>query len=500
LRPIDVVYLTRQDSIDTACELLRFAQPGAQVWMVVPWRAAEFRMPLNVKRLQRVANDLALDLRLVSRDGRIRSLARENGLGEAFRLPPRLASHAPRQLNSADLRTRVIPSDERPGRRYEKPPARFGLGHAILGVAFVGLLLFLLYGVVAFFVPTAEVKLEPVSTQHQVTFTARANSRYRTVDEEQALIPLRSVQVIVEGRAETPATGSADVAEGYASGFVVFTNRTNEAVTIPKGTIVRSAAGGSARFRTTDEVTLPATLFATQRAAVESVEPGYVMAGAYTINRVEGPLASRVEVMNDASIEGGGSRRVPIVTLADQETLRNKLAQELQAQAYEQMVQQLAPGEFVPASSLEVEIMSVEFDQYVNQQNDVASGNLKLVVRGSAVNEAHLRELARARLIQEAGGNVDLIEDSLQLTYSSDARVVDTWVEVDVQASAALVPTIDLNWVRREIRGRTVQQAEEWLATNLNLESAPSIAIQPEGWPRLPLLAGRLNIALASLP
>jgi hypothetical protein len=73
-------------------------------------------------------------------------------------------------------------------------------------------------------------------------------------------------------------------------------------------------------------------------------------------------------------------------------------------------------------------------------------------------------------------------------------------VEVDVQATGSVVPTVDLDSVRKSIRGRTVEQALEWLQANLTLESAPQIKVTPEGWPRLPLLAGRLDISLSSLP
>jgi hypothetical protein len=500
LRPIDVVHMTRHDTIDTACELLKRSRPGAQVWMVAPWRVAFLRTLLNLKRLQRVASDMAVDLRLVTRDGQTRALAREAGLGVALGVPGALKKHDPREIKSTDLGQRVVPVEARLGKRYERPPSRFGLGRALMGLGFVALLVVMLYGVVAFFLPTAQVRLEPISTQQDVAFTARANTRYSAVDHQEALIPLRSVQVIVEGRAETPATGAADVAEGYASGTVVFTNRTNQPVVIPQGTVVRSASGGTARFRTISEVTLPGTLFATTQASVEAMEPGYVNAGAYTVNRVEGAIASRVEVMNSAPIGGGGNRRVPIVTYADQDTLRGMLVEQLQTEAYVQLVQQLAVGEFVPASSLHAEIMSLDYDQYVDQQNDVLSGNMKLVVRGSAVDEADLRELARARLISQSGGNADVIEDSLQLRHSDDARTEDNWVEVDVQATGSVVPTVDFDSVRTSIRGRTVEQALEWLQANLTLEAAPQIKVTPEGWPRLPVLAGRLDIRLSSLP
>lgn len=500
MRPVDVIFLTRHDTIDTACELLRRARPGAQVWMAVPWRARYTRELLNLKRLRRIAGDKAVELRLVSRDTRTRSLAREAGVIAVSSLPRALKRQESREIKSADFGARVIPVTEQLSARHLRAPARFNVGNAILGLAFIALLLATMIGVIAVFLPSAEVALEPVSTREQVAFTAQANTRYDTVDRELGLIPLRSVQVIVEGQAETPASGTADVAEGYASGYVVFTNRTNEAVVVPQGTVVRSGSGETMRFRTTEEVTLPATLFGTVRAPVEGVEAGYAMVGAYTLTRVEGALASRIEVMNDASIGGGGSRRVPIVTYADLDTLRAVLVEQLQGQAYDLLVQQLGAGEFVPANTLSVEVMSLDYDQYVNQQNDVLSGRMRLVVRGSAVNDAHLKQLARARITAQAGGDVELIEDTLEMEQVGDIGVEDSWVKIDMRAAAAVAPTVDYDDVRANTRGRTPEQAAEWLETNLALASAPRIEIKPEGWPRMPILDGRFTITLSSLP
>jgi len=500
LRPVDVIFMTRHDTIDTACELLRRARPGAQVWMVVPWRARYARELLNLKRLRRIAGDKAVELRLVSRDARTRALAREAGVEVSAGMPRALKRLEPREIRSADFGARVVPVTERLSARHLRAPSRFNVGRAILGLAFIALLLVTMIGVIAVFLPSAEVALEPVSTREQVTFTAQANTRYDRVDLEMGLIPLKSVQVIVEGHAETPASGTADVAEGYASGFVVFTNRTNEAVVVPKGTVVRSGSGETMRFRTTEEVTLPASLFATARAPVEAVEAGYAMAGAYTLTRVEGALASRIEVMNDASVGGGGSRRVPIVTYADLDTLRAMLVEQLQGQAYDQLIEQLDAGEFVPANTLSVEVMSLDYDQYVNQQNDVLSGTMRLVVRGSAVNDRHLRQLARARIMAQAGGDVEIIEDTVEMEQMGDIRVEDAWVEIDMRAAAAVVPTVDYDDVRANTRGRTPEQAAEWLEANLELASAPRIEVKPEGWPRMPILDGRFVISLTSLP
>jgi len=69
-----------------------------------------------------------------------------------------------------------------------------------------------------------------------------------------------------------------------------------------------------------------------------------------------------------------------------------------------------------------------------------------------------------------------------------------------MRAAAAVVPTVDYDDVRANTRGRTPEQAAEWLEANLELASAPRIEVKPEGWPRMPILDGRFVISLTSLP
>ncbi|MGI6367724.1 MAG: hypothetical protein ACOX2L_05075 [Anaerolineae bacterium] len=501
MRPTDVIFLTRQDTIDTACELLRRARTSAQVWMVLPWRTPLARQLFGLKRLASIAADEGLELRLVSRDGQARTLARTAGIPVRSSLPAAVRKLESTEITrSSDLGRRVQPLEEPLGRRDQRVPARFNLWTVLVGLGFIALLLAVMVGVVAVFLPSAELVLSPVSTTEQVRFTVQANPRYDAIDAELGLVPLRSVQVIVEGSAETPATGTTDVAEGYASGEVVFTNRTADAITIPEGTVVRSGSGDAMRFRTTSEVNLPAGPSATARAPVQAVEPGYAMAGANTLTRVEGTLASQVEVSNDGSIGGGGSRRVPIIAYPDLDQLQAMLVEQLQKAAYDELVSQLSADEFVPPSTLTVEIMSMQYDQAPLQRSDVLSGRMRLVVRGSAVNQYHLRRLAEARIHEAAGGDVEIIGDSLSVEQLGDSRMDESWLEFDLGARAEVVPALDYGWVRDATRGRTIEQAIDWLHQNLNLVSAPRVTVTPEGWQRLPLLDDRFSITLSSQP
>ncbi len=501
LRPTDIIFLTRRDTIDTACSLLRRARTGGRVWMVIPWRAAMARDLINLKRLKRVAEDGAMDLSLVSRHLETRALAQEAGLAVSFFVPWHLKKYRPREVRTADLGPRVVPADDATlPERVRRSPKRFTLARGLLSLILISVLLVALFGVVLVFLPTARVILEPVSASEEVVFTARTNPRYRQVGYEEAVIPSRSIQVIVEGRGDTPATGRRDVAEQHASGFVVLSNRTDQPLTVPRGTIVRTSSGTTVRFYTTADAELPDSLHAHVRVPVIAIDPGYVLVQPFTLNRMEGEFAARVEVLNDSRIEGGTTRRVPTVAYNDLDTLRSLLVQELQAEAYERFVEALEPGEFVPVSSVQMEVISLDYDQVVDEQTDLLSGRMQMVVRGTAIQEGDIRDLARWLLVEQFGSEGQVVEDSLVLMRSQDVRLVDDWMELDVRAQGLIAPVIDMGMVRRAIQGREADQAVAWLSDNLSLQRPPEVSITPSEWQRLPVLAERLEIVISASP
>ncbi len=499
MRPTQLIYLTKRDTPDTACALLQRTKPGTQVWLVIPWGASLFRNTLNLKRLQRAATQAAVDLRVVARHRETRTLAREVGLAVYWRLPQELRKRDVPQMHTHELGPRVIPIEEElKARRFIRRPKPFGFGSALLSLLLAALLMAALVGVVIFFVPTAQISLEPVASLYQTSFSVQANPRYRSTDLEGGVIPARMVQVTVEAQGETPATGQRDVPDQHASGMIVLANRTDRPLTVPKGTIVRTSSGVTQRFYTTVDVELPPGPQNHVRVPVIALEPGFVVAEPFTVNRVEGELAAQVEALNDVRIEGGSNRRVSIVAYNDFDTLRTLLIERLQREAYDRILEELQPGEFVPTASIEVQVMSLDFDQVVDQQSDVLSGRMKLVASGVAIQENDIRDVARWLLTQQAGGESQVIEESLEIVRSDQIRVLETGLELDVQAQGMVAPMINLEQVQSAIRGRQVEEASAWLRENLALRSAPQIEVTPDLTHRLPMLAGRMEITISA--
>lgn len=494
-----LIYLSRRDTADTACALLQRAKPGAQVWLVAPWRAAMLRDPINLRRLRRVASSAAIDLRLVTRHWETRALAREIGLTVHWSAPLSLRRKNPRPAETADLERRVVTAGEVRRRRYSKPRG-LTLRTAFLSLVLTAILGAALAAVVVFFLPTARVELEPVSASQEIAFTLQANPRYREIAFDERVIPARMIQVIVEGQGQTPATGRTDVPDQHASGVVVLANRTAQQVTVPSGTIVRTSGGVTHRFYTTAEAVLPPDMQAHVRVPVISLEPGFLVAERFTVNRVEGELAAQVQALNDVRIEGGGFRQVATVALADFDTLHASLSGSLQQEAQTLFSAELGSGEFVPVATVNVQVMSLVYDQVVDQQSEILSGRMRLVASGMAIQENDIRDMALWLLAQQAGEQSQVIEDSLNVEHSGQIRLLEVGLELDGRARGLVAPVIDQEQVWRAIRGRDLDAASAWLEQNLALRNTPQITLAPDLVHRLPLLAGRMEIVISSSP
>lgn len=505
MHAVRVVRLSAQDTIDILREVLTRMPPGTQVWLIAPRRLQCVRKMLNLKRLQYAAEKSALDLRLVSRHFHARALAREVGIPSYLFLPLRLRRYTQPSseiLQVTTERKRDASKDRNVEQtmpaRLRRRPSNIGVSVAFLALTMTIIFAAIILGAAAALIPEAEIVLIPTSESVSTQFTATARTTQKQIDYEEAIIPARVVQVIIEGRGETPTSGYEDISDEHASGEVVFANLTGEPITVPKGTIVRTSSGVNVRFYTVAEVEIPPTLYGHQRVGIIALEPGPSgNVRSLTINVVEGEIAQSVSVINDKATEGGTLKRASIVSSQDFDRLRNDLLARLQREAYDKLITELQGEEFISPDSVEVQVMDQRYDQVVNQQSDILSMRMKIVARGVAVDTAALDELAAHSLEAKAEGGADVIEDSLVVQQNEQLQVEDDRIRFVASARCKVAPMIDLETTKKAIRGKKISEAKAWLQENLPLQEAPQIDVLPEWWDRIPLLPLRTEITLS---
>jgi len=498
---IQVLHLTHKDTVYSAREALSYAEPQSQVWLVLPYRVRWARNLVNLKLLKRAAEHKDIELHIVSLHGDTRLLARQAGLIPHLILPPGLQQYRVDRPESRSLSERMVTSGIQLAPDWVRRPTTLGPGTVLVSVGLVIGLIAALLATAGAFVPAATVTLRPVAQEVQATMDITADPRYTAIQYGLGIIPARSVQAIVSGRGEVPATGITDIPDAHASGQVILANRTDEPVLVPKGTVVRTGAGVPVRFVTVGDVEVPARLYAQARVGIVAEAPGPAgNVAALTINVVEGPLGSMVDVLNDSPTTGGTVTSVAVIAPEDLDAVRAETVQRLGAQAYEELIPQLGPREFVPEDSLEVLIMSQHFDQVIGQRSEVASMEMKVVARGLALDSEVMEELATWLLEQAAGGSADLavIPDSLEVSRSPGYRTDENTYALSISARGMVAPVIDVESVERHIAGKSRADAKDWLLANLPLSDEPALDVWPPWWPFLPRLRGRLDVRVST--
>lgn len=459
--------------------------------------------PVLLRRLQHLAEGIGKAIALVTPSAEWRRMARELGV-------PAFPSRA------AALRA-SWPDDE----EHEAPAAAIGLTPAMrtwaegrrrplpqwvailsLMIGSLGFLsvLFLLI----FIFPSAEVILQPQGQPVAITETLTADPRLAARDLRRGAIPAYPVAVIVEGRAETQATGRQEQPADYAQGQVVLVNQTARPVEVPAGTVVRAASGNvTVRFVISPSVTVPAGFGATAVAQVRALEPGPVgNVGPNQINLVEGPLAFALRVSNPEPLSGGRLKIVPVVTAADRDRVREALIVQLRQQGYAQMLAGLDPQDCVLPQTLQVEVLSEGYDRLVGEPAETLRAEMRARVLGYKVLRDDIGAMVLVALSRQAPPGYELTAEGLVFTGCEDLETVverdaegNPRIQMTLRAQGNAIPRLSIAQIRQAIRGRTPDEALRQLQA-LPLAQPPEIRIQPSGWPWLPLLESRIRVRI----
>lgn len=259
----------------------------------------------------------------------------------------------------------------------------------------------LILGLYTLFQPTVTVSLTPREAETRemdldvtvvITDSVDPKGGVSAVEGGGVAVQAQQVQVELQGVAFLPASGMAIIPEGSATGAVIFVNVTSYAVNIPMGTRV-AVAGGGITFHTTQDVWVPASDFRGADAYLGKAQvtivadtpgsAGNVAAGSISV--IEGDLSGVLTVENAEPTSGGSERQASIVTLDDQEVLRQQLVTGLRSDAYAQLQSQLV-GLEVLSGTLSVETVEETFSHPVG--SEAISLTLTARVRASALATA----------------------------------------------------------------------------------------------------------------
>ena len=462
--------------------------PSREIAIVAPPHLRVFRNPVSMRLLQRKAEDIGLEVTIISEDELTRQLCAEIGFAcysdaNGFRRE----NSTPRRFEQSLSGTRL---------RWVSVAAGLGL---LAFIFFVGY----------FALPAASIIITPASTALAADLPVTADSSTNTVDLGTGKIPAHVVTSgDVEGSTTISASGQRDVPNQAARGFVTFTNLTDQPVNVPKNTIV--LAGKVAFFTASDTAVSPSIKIGSTpipgagSASIQAVDPGdagNVSVGAITA--VQGAFALKVSVINRSATTGGSNKKATYLSSGDQAKAKQALLDELRRQALDKIHGQIARNEtFLPSPSSEGDgaVEELTYAESPEQVTGQTTLHMKVLVRGLTfqgddVNQvvAQAMDAAARRL----AGNARLSDAPLAIdppvVVSNDGATIKLRVHATGRVSAPLNATA----LADHVRGMDASAARNQLSLTPGVGHA-DVQLWPAWVHKVPALSWRIHTAVAS--
>lgn len=512
----EYIQLEAGEDVSAIRDRLSFIR-GRRVLLIWPERGTALTRKLDLVLVQREARRRVIQLALVTQDEDVIRHAKELNIstfptiedsdrqrwkrGRTKVFLPR--QHKPEfEADPQELMT-VASRVRSPRKRFSQ--VQFIIERTVLLLIFMGVIAAAAYVVLPQATVTFSVEQDIISAD--ITITADPDPAVTDLDVSSATMPATVLRAPVQKVLSVETTGVRQFDDLPAVGSVVFTNNTNQPVSIPLDTVVSTSAGTPIRFKTVSSGTVPAGPGEQLTLNIEALpeSSGSVgNVGAGLINNLVGDLAEQVSVINISPTTGGESRVRAVVTEDDLERLRLMVNGELQRIAFDEMRSQLTETQTIIEETLQIPPDGIRSDwiNYSHQAGDITptvSLDMRAVVEAIVIDDRFARQIVFASLSAQKPATLVLLPDTY--IYSRGEVVnVDENNRVTFATSGEVVATAQINEeaLRQELPGKSLDQVERIIAQRVPLMRGTDISVNViPGWlQHMPLLPMRINIEI----
>jgi hypothetical protein len=348
---------------------------------------------------------------------------------------------------------------------------------------------------------TVVITVTPKSLQH--SFDLTADSTVAAVDLTQSILPALGVSADVTGHLAKAASGSKIIGD-KATGSVSVINGTPAARSFPAGTQITSPDGLVYTFDSS----------VTVASASGTADPNSYQPGKATVNvtsrdiGVDKNLSAGTQfrigsfstldyvAKNDTAFTGGSSRQVAAVAAQDLTDLRSQLTASLTDQAKTKLTGSLSAGHQLIAESVKVTSVSEKFDHAVGDVADNLGLDLALRATGLSFNTADLDNLITGQISSLIPPGFQQ-EDGINHTFTIKS-VKDSQAVITVQVTAVLTPQLENTELLKNISGKSVTAAKNYLqnypgVSQIDFKFIPPL---PSGLLTLPHVPKNIGVVL----
>lgn len=389
-------------------------------------------------------------------------------------------------------------------------PKKLTLHSPLVGKLILLLIIIGIIGGLYFFLykATVNVLVEPKQLTKETQVIA--DPKVKQIDEANKIIPGTIVEASVTGADKGTATGSKQIGDP-AKGKVIIYNKTDDAVTLSKGTGLVSASGlkftldASVQISSSSSSTIPGGVNTTWGKTEPPVGVTAVAVGPEgnltggTEMSVGNFSKDQVVASVDSALSGGTSKTVTVVTSDDQKALQAKLTDTLRQQAVAQLQEQSKNGQKVITDALAVSDGKYSFNKQISDAASEFTLTATIRFRGTSYLDSDLRTIVSKLVVTEVPANYSMDLQDAQ-TQAEVAKVEkDGRLIFNAKFIAKLIPNYNLDDIKTKIRGKSKADAENKLKEFENVIGSDIKLSPPFPGPlgRLPLNDKNITITIS---
>jgi hypothetical protein len=486
---------------------------GKRALIIWPEEGTALKRKLDLVMIQREARRRAVQIAFVTHDSQVIKNAKELGISTFETIREAERGRWKRGWGKISAKRYQKPAED-PEPSQLKPLAsritnqrrtsriRYILERLIV----LAILVAVVIGVAYVVIPSATVTVALATQEVDIDVTVYADTTARNIDVENRVIPAQRLTATVQTTVSTATTGTEQINSTQAIGIVTFTNNTNQSITIPEGTILRTSSDSVVEFTTTGEANLSGGEGQTINVGITATEEfsgqiGNVRAG--TIDTIVGPVSSQVTVRNLSATTSGEAQDYQIVTQRDHDLLLAQARAGLQNSAFTEMQRSLAPNQEIIISTIRIAPDGERSDWTVFNQNvgdvaDTATLRMQAIVQAVAVDTVHAQQIVFTALSSQKPRGLVFDTDSIRYEQPSSYTVDEnSRIVFEMGGHAIAAGQFQPGELQEKIANQTLEDATSIIQSSPGVDGSvqPTFDITPDWFvDRLPMLPIRISI------
>ena len=488
-----IITLESHDDLISVRDRLSWAKTP-RILLVWPKYEKVTLRQVDLKVLQRHAASLGAQLGLVTRTRRVRADAEALGIpvfesaGQAQKMAWPVVTHTrlPERIPDKSLREK---------REQAQVKEEAWRTHPITRVLALTIGVVSVFALVALFIPRAQVILQSVTQKQSIEIAVNANPKISTVFITGS-VPVREKKVIVDGSQTVIVTGAGVVPQSKAQGIAEFRNLTQQAVTIPAGTVVSANA---IRFITTEDGVVSAGVGKKIQVAIEAAEGGVASnldAGA--INAIDGRLGLSLTVTNPQATIGGRELSSLQASDTDRVHVKDLLMKNLGAQALEKILSGLNFGDLLFDNTMKIsQTLSEKYDPPAGAAGTKLTLTMQVEFSARYASAPDLTNLATLAMNATLPSGFSPASEGVTIKPVTNPSLADDGsLHWTMHAERMIARSFDAAQVTQLVLGYGVKKAQSNLNENLPSATVPELRLSPSWWPLVPLLPFRISVVM----